>query len=401
MRIVAGKDAYLKASSAAPSFVRSEWLNKSSEQITVGVISPEYGLEHVSYGMSIPDVKFGRLRSISARRFNRSNEFWSQAPLILGPRVDLIHTFNKLPIQYPTARPFVVSAELELPRILGPSTAWQENWSLSSLENPACRRILALSDAAAAYMCKRFCLMDREEIIDKVTVFRGAVYESALVRRYQNTGVTRCLFVGGDGLRKGMSVAVNAVKRMRKSGINAELTVIGHPTESSYVLPNEVICAKQLRDDLISADWISFFNRVPNSEVRRIMSSSDVLLLPTIDDSLGWVIIEAAMEGLPTIAPSIFAIPELIENEKTGWLLSVDTDDDGRWTHLGKSGSVEKWHELQEDLINQIVGLGSRIFEKKEVVYQAGIDAREYLSSLYAPKKASIELLSIYREAVA
>ena len=55
-------------------------------------------------------------------------------------------------------------------------------------------------------------------------------------------------------------------------------------------------------------------------ELYEIYRQSHIFLLPTRQDSFGLVILEAIKQGLPVLATSVYAIPEMIEPGKNGFL---------------------------------------------------------------------------------
>lgn len=52
-----------------------------------------------------------------------------------------------------------------------------------------------------------------------------------------------------------------------------------------------------------------------------IMGDFDVLLHPAVRESLGNVLMEAGMAGVPAVATAVDGIPEVIKNGETGWLI--------------------------------------------------------------------------------
>lgn len=373
---------------------------RRTQKISVGVVAPEYGLENVSYSLKPSDTQFVQLKCISGRRLDRRSNFWSQVPLVIGPRTDLLHTFNKLPMQKPIKRPYVVSAELELPRFLGVTKPWQMDWGLDALESNCCRAILALSEAAANYITKEFLLKKRPELVKKISVFRGGVAPGPTPKPRETTGALRLLFVGGDGLRKGMKPTIEAAEELRRNGLDLHLTIVGSANEHTYAVPNQKFSNKEVKDSILKNDWITHFESLSNQGVRKLMLESDLLVFPTVDESLGWVVIEAALSGLPVIASNIFAINELIVDGETGWLLPVPLDDDRRWRWIGQENNIEAWSLLQDSLKKGIVEIIEKNCDRLEHLYAVGKNARKSLLSLYHPETASGNLSKIYASAL-
>ncbi len=63
---------------------------------------------------------------------------------------------------------------------------------------------------------------------------------------------------------------------------------------------------------------------IPRRQVLQLYRKSDVFVLPTLFDCFGFAFLEAMAASLPVIATRIYAVPEIVEHEKTGLL--VDTE---------------------------------------------------------------------------
>jgi glycosyltransferase involved in cell wall biosynthesis len=50
---------------------------------------------------------------------------------------------------------------------------------------------------------------------------------------------------------------------------------------------------------------------------------SDLLVMPSLRDSFGFVFLEAMIQGVPCIGTNINAMPEIIEDAKTGYIVPV------------------------------------------------------------------------------
>src|SRR5271170_6646929 len=80
----------------------------ASEKAAIAVIAPSYNMERVSYMIPSTHYRYVKLRRLPLHRWERRGTFLEQTPVIIGPKVDLIHTFNHIPVN----RPFVVTAEM-------------------------------------------------------------------------------------------------------------------------------------------------------------------------------------------------------------------------------------------------------------------------------------------------
>src|SRR5207244_3902390 len=66
--------------------------------------------------------------------------------------------------------------------------------------------------------------------------------------------------------------------------------------------------------------WLSMTGRVPAIEVPERMARADVVVLPTLSDGFGRVLLEAQAVGVPIVATPHSAGPELISNGG-GWIV--------------------------------------------------------------------------------
>jgi glycosyltransferase involved in cell wall biosynthesis len=110
------------------------------------------------------------------------------------------------------------------------------------------------------------------------------------------------LFVGVEWERKGGPVLLEAFRLLRRVHPEARLTIVG--------------CSPQ-----ISEPGVHIEGRVPLAEVPRYYRSASVFCLPTLNEPFGLVFLEAASFGLPVVATRIGAIPEIVADGKSGYLV--------------------------------------------------------------------------------
>jgi glycosyltransferase involved in cell wall biosynthesis len=126
-----------------------------------------------------------------------------------------------------------------------------------------------------------------------------------------NTGRERfahkkILFVGVDWERKGGPVLLEAFRKVRRSHPTAELIIVG--------------CSPE-----VSMAGCRVVGRVPLEDVANFYRSASVFCLPTTVEPFGFVFLEAFSHGLPIVATNIGAIPDFVQNGRSGYL--VDSND--------------------------------------------------------------------------
>lgn len=121
-------------------------------------------------------------------------------------------------------------------------------------------------------------------------------------------GNLRVLFVGSLGQRKGLSYLLRAMDLL---GSGCELTLLGRKT-ISHCRVLEAAVAKHR--------WIP---SRPHHEVLRVMQQHDVLVLPSLFEGFGLVILEAMAQGLPVITTPHTAGPDLITQGVDGFIVPI------------------------------------------------------------------------------
>lgn len=124
---------------------------------------------------------------------------------------------------------------------------------------------------------------------------------------------SRILYVGGIERSKGIDYLFKAAGEMRRSTqYPVEVVLIG---EGKYEEP-----AKVLAEELGITDAVAFVGKRPNTEIPLWINACDLLVLPSLSEGFGVVLIEAMACGKPTVATRCGG-PEDIVTPETGILV--------------------------------------------------------------------------------
>ena len=128
-----------------------------------------------------------------------------------------------------------------------------------------------------------------------------------------NKSVPTILTVAGIEYRKGLDILIKAVSLVPK---NIHLVVKGDIRESSYM-----VFLQNMINDLNLNNRVTFITKgVDYDTLVFYYNSATLFVLPTREDCLGVVILEALHCKLPVIAPSVGGIPDMIEDGVNGIL---------------------------------------------------------------------------------
>jgi len=130
---------------------------------------------------------------------------------------------------------------------------------------------------------------------------------------------------------KGYHYALTALKNLHNNNFSVHYTIIAQDQPSDEIL-------YQI-DDLSLQRYVTMTCLDTQEEVYQKMSSADCLLLPSIEEGIANVVLEAMAIGLPVISSECGGMMEIIEHEKDGFLF--------------RNRDVDHLTQIMTDMINQ------------------------------------------------
>jgi len=122
--------------------------------------------------------------------------------------------------------------------------------------------------------------------------------------------------------KKGLDVAVKASAILKQRGGQFQYTIIGNGDQDEMM---RNFIAREGMEDCVSMPGFK-----PQEEIRRALSEADIFLLPSKTaadgdmEGIPVALMEAMAVGLPVVSTFHSGIPELIENNVSGWLVEED-----------------------------------------------------------------------------
>ena len=163
-------------------------------------------------------------------------------------------------------------------------------------------------------------VFDPEIVVDVVDSFAfGEEGKSSGKKRTEETNNR----LGGAGVRghlsgvalKGHEIAIQALTCLPE----ATLLIVGQgPRETAL---------RSLVSSLGLDERVYFLGTIEHSRLREVYSSADILLLPSSSEGMANVLLEAMACGAPVVGTRVGAFEDLIEPEKTGYLIDVEDID--------------------------------------------------------------------------
>lgn len=121
--------------------------------------------------------------------------------------------------------------------------------------------------------------------------------------------------IGGVIPRKGQEVLVRALPQILRAVPHARVVFIGrfHRDEGYVKRIRRFILRHQL---MRRVRWLGIRNNV-----NEYLQALDLTVIPSLKEPLGLVAIESQAAGIPVVASAVGGLPEIVDHDKTGWLV--------------------------------------------------------------------------------
>lgn len=122
------------------------------------------------------------------------------------------------------------------------------------------------------------------------------------------------LSIGRSHWIKGYDYVLRACKILKDKNLPFQYTIIGGEGDEELQF---------LITDLQLNDCVLLEKRKPQNDVFKIMREVSLLLMPSLEEGIPNVVVEAMAIGLPVISTDCGGVPELIEDKVNGWLVPM------------------------------------------------------------------------------
>jgi teichuronic acid biosynthesis glycosyltransferase TuaC len=236
-------------------------------------------------------------------------------------RIDVIHAHSALPCGHAAA---LLSRRLDIPFVVtvhgldvfntchlgGTPAAWRRKVSVDVYN--AARIVICISGKVQEVL-KNGTLVETNNTV----VYNGVnpkLFSPATADVERD--VTEILVVGTLLPSKGHELVLRAIEKLRPAFPQLRCRIIGEgPFRAQF---------EELARDLGIAQQVQFAGRRSRSEVAEAMRRCAVFVLPSWDEGLGCVYLEAMSCGKPVVGCLGQGIDEVIEHRKNGWLIPSD-----------------------------------------------------------------------------
>ena len=118
--------------------------------------------------------------------------------------------------------------------------------------------------------------------------------------------------------QKNQAFLIRIAVELKKHNVNFKLLLAGTGKLEESIMK---LCKKQKVEDKVI--FLGF-----QRNIKKFMKNIDIFLLPSLWEGFGYVLVEAMFFERPVIAFNISSNPEIIENNKTGFLIEKSNLDE-------------------------------------------------------------------------
>jgi len=232
----------------------------------------------------------------------------------------------------------------------------------------------AVYDAARTVICVSEKVQQILRVGMRTNVRSAVIYNGTDVELFSPPLITiappekEILVVGTLIPSKGHELVLRAIDRLRNLFPALRCQIIGEGPDLGRF--------EALASQLGLTQQVRFLGRQPRAAVANAMRACSIFVLPSRNEGLGCVYLEAMACGKPVIACRGQGIEEIIHHEKNGWLIPADGLD---------------------ELVQGI----STLLQSADVSTRIGKAARDTIVNRFSLRTQAERLASIYREAVA
>jgi len=181
------------------------------------------------------------------------------------------------------------------------------------------------------------------------------------------TNFFQFVYVGRLVFYKNLEVVLKAINIARKTEAKVRLVIVGGGPHKKNL--EDLIKKLQLESH------VEFKGHVDENEKMQLIASSNALVLPSLCEGFGLVILEAFIQNKPVLVSNLRPMSDIVSHENTGYVL--DAHDENMWAEyilklvqnpelsykMGKNGNHALSTYSQESMYQKLMKMYKDILE--------------------------------------
>ena len=155
---------------------------------------------------------------------------------------------------------------------------------------------------------------------------------------YEKSPRVKIISVGRNHWIKGYEYALKSCSILKEQGIPFSYDIVGVKNDEELLF---------LRAFLKLEDHVNFIDALTLDEVYKKVQSADVFILPSIEEGIANVAVEAMALGTPVISTNCGGMQELIMHEKEGWVVPTRSPE-------ALANAVINFTEMDEEKLEEL-----------------------------------------------
>lgn len=128
-----------------------------------------------------------------------------------------------------------------------------------------------------------------------------------------NDNTTEIVYIGSLLPVKGVEYLIEAINILHQTHPKISLTIVGDGSNRRSL--EQIVKKHGLEQNII------FTGKISHEDVPNRLNSNDIFVLPSISEGMPNVLLEAMAAGLPIVATNVGGIPDIVKNNKNGYLV--------------------------------------------------------------------------------
>jgi glycosyltransferase involved in cell wall biosynthesis len=310
------------------------------------------------------------------------------------PKADVYHFFNG--INYGD-KPWVCTFEGFLPRY--GNNKVHEKKAIEAMAKPNCKKLIAFSQFNYNIQLD-FIKSSYPYVYDIIKEKSCVIYPPQAIlkpfnfSKFDNINTLKLLFVGREFFKKSGREVFNVVERLVTKGFDIELTIVSKLSTDDFISNTSKEDSRAWVEKIKCAPFCNYHESLSNEKVLQLMSTSHVFVFPSLQDTFGYVVLEAQAFGTPVISTNIRALSE-INNERCGWLIDLPQTEKG-FADVYTNG----YAPISSIIEHKLEKILSSILNDTSILKQKAKKSTERIQNSHCVEKFSEKILSIYKDTI-
>lgn len=189
-------------------------------------------------------------------------------------------------------------------------------------------------------------------------IYSGLPLDIEKRKAYKENKIFQMTSVGRAHWKKGYTFALDACKILKDNNFKFNYTIVGGTNDIEYTY--------QIHD-LKLTEEVKLLDKLPYKKVQEFMRNSDLLLLPSVEEGIANVVLEAMLNNTLVLTTDCGGMDEVIQDRKNGFITPI-RDSETMAKKILEVATLEQ--ERKEDILKNALQTIKVQHSEKQMVDQ-------------------------------